>query len=195
MKNINFEGRYVSPEEIQELVYKKFEEAGEHHEKFHEFHIGNMTGYSAKGNNRFSKIMNAIVVIKNAADIVSLRIADGKVIGDQPQEFYLVYKPEKYLVCALSLDDKDTFIKINEKDDLAQDNDITVYMMIHHTQGIFTLYYTPDEAHFTENPITCSALCPEENLNVIAKATKRFFHLPSNFRSLPKENEESENEE
>jgi len=191
MKNINFEGRYVSPEEIQELVYDKFDDAGKHHEKFHEFYIGDFVGYSPTDSNRFSKVMNAIVVIKNSTDIVSLRIADGKIIGDQPKEFYLVYKPEKYLVCALSLEGKETFIKIDEKDDLAQDNDITVYVMIHSSKGIFTLYFSPDEGHFTEPMIAGT----EEELTTIAKSTKRFFHLPANFRSLPKENEESEDEE
>ena len=190
MKNTHFEGRYISPEEIRDYVLDKFADAEEHHEKYHEFWIDSCVGYSAPGT-PMTEVSDAIIVIKSGTDVVYFRIVDGKLIGDRPDEFYLVYRSEKYLVCALRQNGKERYIKIKDGNDYSLEDDITVFVMIHHSGGIFNLYFTPDEAKFVEHPIIGN----DTELATTAKAIKRFFHLPSNFRSLPKGTEESEDDE
>lgn len=191
MKNNNFEDRYVSPEEIMEDVYEKFDDAEAHHERYHEFHIQSCVGYSAKGDTALNDVQNAIIVIKKGTDIINIRVVDGKVVVERPDEFYLLYKPEKYLVCALRQGDKDTFIKIKNGENFSVEDDITVYMMIHHEKGLFTLFFTPEEAKFTEPFIFGN----DVEFATIAKSMMRFSRIPSNFRSLPKDREESEDDE
>lgn len=191
MLNSNYENRYLTPEEIEESVLSKFDDADENHERYHEFCVDSCIGYSPVDKKKLIDVDNAIIVIKYGSDVIYIRVVDGKVVGERPHEFYMVYKPDKFLACAIRQGGKDTYIKIKNNNESSMEYDISVYVMVHYNEGIFTLYFTPDEAKFTENLIIGNDI----ELATIAKSAKRFFHLPSNFRSFPKTNDESEDDE
>lgn len=191
MKENNFEGRYVSPEEIQEYVLTKFEDSMEHHERYHEFFIDSCIGYSPEKSSATTNVSNAIIAVKYNTEVIYIRIVDGKILGTHPDEFYLVYRTGKHLACGLRQAGNETFIRIKENDDCSADFDMTVFIMIQHEGGIFTLFYTPDKAMFTEPFITGN----EEKITTLMKSVKRFFCLPSNFRSVSKNAEDSEDDD
>lgn len=199
-KNNYYEDRYISPEETKEYVIGKFDDASEHPSRYHEFWIDEQIGYSEAGKNSlldkvgtrlFPKVLNAIIVLKYRTDVINIRVVDGKVVGDCPEEFYLVYRPDKVLACAQRVKGNETYIRIRPDDDCSVDFDITVFVMIQYETGLFSVLYTPETARFTEPFISGN----HEELFDFMKSVKRFFHLPSNFRSLPKDTEESEDEE
>lgn len=199
MTNRNFEGRYVSPEEIQQYVLEKIENAESNPDKYYQMWIDDSIGFCSPDTNvklhgqqlafTYEEVLNAIIVIKSGTDTVVCRIKDGKITDERPEAFFLAYKPNKFLVCACCKDGHETFIKIKNGDEEAFKKDITVYLMIHHTHGLFRLYYVADEGKFIEDPIDDSA-----NRGSVAMSTLRFHHIPSNFRTLPKVDDESEDD-
>ena len=199
MTNRNFEGRYVSPEEIQQYVLEKIENAESNPDKYYQMWIDDSIGFCSPDTNvklhgqqlsfTYEEVLNAIIVIKSGTDTVVCRIKDGKITDERPEAFFLAYKPNKFLVCACCKDGHETFIKIKNGDEEAFKKDITVYLMIHHTYGLFRLYYVADEGKFIEDPIDDSA-----NRGSVAMSTLRFHHIPSNFRTLPKVDDESEDD-
>ncbi len=201
MKNSTFEGRYISPEEIEQYVLEKIEDAEENPDKYYKMWIDESIGFCSPDTNekilgkqlsyKCEKVLNAIIVIKSGADTVVCRIKDGKVTDERPDAFFIAYKPKKFLVCAHCKGEHETFIKIKNGDEDAYEKDISVYVMIHHTYGLFRLYYVADEGRFIEDPV-----CDESaNRGSIAMSMLRFHHIPSNFRSLPKEGKESEDDD
>ena len=135
-----------------------------------------------------TRIRNAIIAVKYNTDIIYIRIADGKIQGTRPDEFYMIYRPGKVLAIGLRQDGKSTFIKIKEGEEHSLDLDITAFIIVQHEEGIFTLFYAPDDAMFTEPLIAGN----DGELSILMKFIKRFFRLPSNFRSLPKETQEED---
>ena len=192
-KNNYYEDRYISPEEIQEYVLEKFKEAHNNHGHYHEFWIDqDGIGYSREGSSQLGRVENAIIVLKYGTDVVNVRMADGKVVGgDNPDDLYLVYRPRKFLVCAQYLKGNETFMKFKSDEAFAIDFDITVFILIQHETGVFCLLYTPETARFSEPYIVLE----NDETAAFMGSIRRFFHLPSNFRSLPKDTEESEDDE
>ncbi len=191
MRNSTFEGRYVSPEEIQQYVLDKIEDAEGNPDKYYQMWIDDSIGFSSPETNAkirgkqitymYEKILNAIIVIKSGTDTIVYRIKDGKITDERPEAFFIAYKPDKSLVCACCKDGHETFIKIKNGDEDAYMKDITVYLMIHHTHGLFRLYYVADEGKFIEDPIDDSV-----NRGSIAMTTLRFHHIPSIFAHCPR---------
>ena len=201
MKNSTFEGRYVSPEEIHTYVMDKIDDAQSNPDKYYQMWIDDSIGFCSPDTNpkilgkqlsyTYEKVFNAIIVIKYGPDTVICRIKDGKITDERPEAFFLAYKPNKLLVCACCKDGHETFLKIKNNDEDAYEKDITVYLMIHTSNGIFRLYYVADEGKFIEDPVFDSTV----NKESIALSTLRFHHIPSNFRSLPKVSVESEDDD
>lgn len=201
MKNTNFEGRYVSPEEIQQYVLEKIEDAEGNPDKYYQMWIDESIGFCSPDTNekilgkqltyKYEKVLHAIIVIKSGTDIVICRIKDGKLTDERPDAFFLAYKPNRFLVCACCKEGQETFIKIKNGNEDAYEKDITVYLMIHHTHGLFRLYYVADEGRFIEDPVYDDSV----NCGSIAMSMLRFHHIPSNFRTLPKVDNESEDDD
>ena len=201
MTNRNFEGRYVSPEEIQQYVLEKIEDAEDNPDKYYQMWIDDSIGFSSPDTNvklygkqltfKYEEVLNAIIVIKSGSDTVVCRIKDGKITDERPEAFFLAYKPNKFLVCACCKDGRETFFKIKNGDKDAECKDTTVYLMIHRPHGLFRLYYVADEGKFIEDPVCDTTV----NSGSIALSTLRFHHIPSNFRNLPKVEDESEDDD
>ena len=202
MKNINFEGRYVSTEEIAKYVHAKIDDAQVNPDMYYQLWIDSEIGFCSPDTNAkisgknictytYEKVLHAIIVIKSGTDVVICRIKDGKVTDERPDEFFLAYKPNKLLVCAHRKGDHDTFVKIKNGDPDAFEKDITVYVMIHSSNGLFRLYFSPDEAKFVEDPVYDD----DADRHTIASTMLRFHHIPSNFRTLPVNNESEDDDE
>ena len=202
MKNLNNVGRYVSPEEIQEYVLEKIEDAEGNPDKYYQLWIDDSIGYCSPDTNpkvlgrqifayECEKVINAIIVIKYGTDTVICRIKDEKIVDERPEAFFLAYKPDKFLVCACCKDGHETFYRIKNGIEDASQNDITVYLIIHTPHSLFRLYFVPDEGKFIEDPVYDGTV----NKGSIALATLRFHHIPSNFRTMPKGINESEDDD
>ena len=132
-------------------------------------------------------------MLKQGANVLSLKIENGKVVGPVPENVCLAFKPGKSVHCRTCIDGCSQFFRIRQHDDYAVEDEDTIHIVIKHDQSyLFALFFTPEEGEL----MYFNDKWPQYELDTLYKAHRKFFALPSNFRNPPKTlTPESEDEE
>ena len=183
----------LTPEELKERVEKKLLDAEENPEEYYTIWISpNLIGFGVLDFD-FNPINDAIIVLKQGANVLSIKIENGKVAGSVPENICLAFKPGKSVNCRTCIDGCKQFFRIKQHDAYSIEDDATVHIVAKHDQSyLFELFFTPEEGELVYSNEKYS----QYELDTLYKAHRKFFALPSNFRNAPKtQSAESEDEE
>ena len=187
----NTELTRLTPEELKERVEEKLLDAEEAPKNYYTLWISpNLIGFSAL-NFDFNPVNEAIIVLKQGTNVLSIKIENGKVVGPVPENIYLAYKPHKSVNCRVCIDGQTQYYRIKQHDDFAVEDNATVYVILKHDQSyLFELYFTPEECEFVYR----NDEYHQYELDTLYRSHRKFFALPTNFRNPPK-NFRTESEE
>lgn len=181
----------LTAEEIKDRVEDKLIDAEDHPGKYYTIWISpNLIGFSAF-NFDFNPINDAIIVIKQSANVLYIKIEDGKVVNaPNLKNVYLAFKPNKSVHCRACIEEgHEQYFRIKQHDAFALEDDATIYIALKHDQQyLFTLFFTPEEGEMLYRNDSYK----QYELDTLYKAHRKFFALPSNFRNAPKGTESEE---